>query len=183
MLCTECGSEMRLTSEPIVEEYKGVSITAKGIEHYVCDACGEYELGPSAADELSRQLVEGYAKARGLLTPSQIREARKKLGMTQTEYEAALGVSTPTASRWENGVMAPSKSVCKLIELLLEGPNQAREETSHASQEYEPEVCTQAIPNGWSIYQGGAAKLLAPRYSTSSGKRHVPTGYDEAKEG
>lgn len=183
MLCTECGSEMRLTNEPIVEEYKGVSITVKGIEHYVCDACGEYELGPNAASELSRQLVEGYAQARGLLTPAKIREARKKLGMTQTEFETALGVSSPTASRWENGVMAPSKSVCKLIELLLEGPSQARNETRHASQEYDPEVRTQAIPNGWSIYQGGSAKLLMPRYSTSSRKHYAPTGYDEAKEG
>jgi YgiT-type zinc finger domain-containing protein len=53
----ECGAEMRVTTEPIVEQYKGVTITANNNEHYVCDACGEYELGPTAADELSRQMV------------------------------------------------------------------------------------------------------------------------------
>jgi YgiT-type zinc finger domain-containing protein len=66
---------MRLTNEPIVEEYKGVSIAAKGIEHYVCDACGEYELGPNAASELSRQLVEGYAQAAHQAMPPSSPEA------------------------------------------------------------------------------------------------------------
>ena len=59
---------MRLSTEPIVETYKGVSVTATGVEHYVCDNCGEYQLEASAADELSRQFIESYARQCGVLT-------------------------------------------------------------------------------------------------------------------
>lgn len=37
-----------------------------------------------------------------------VRYARKKLGMTQTEFARALGVSYVTINRWENGQVNPS---------------------------------------------------------------------------
>ena len=40
MRCTECGSEMRFTSEPMKERYKGEEFTVTGIERWVCDECG-----------------------------------------------------------------------------------------------------------------------------------------------
>lgn len=183
MFCTECGSQMRLTSEPIVEEYKGVRITATDIEHYACNECGNYELAPSAADELSRQLIEGYARKRGLLTPAQIRAARKRLGMTQSEFESALGVSSPTASRWETGAMSPSKSVCKLIELFIENPRLVQSATQAECLSYEPELRDRPLPMEWRVFDGGAPRRSRTRYGIPPSKLFPDSEYHEAKEG
>lgn len=183
MLCMECGSKMRVSSEPIVEEYKGVSITATGIEHYVCDQCGEYELGPEASGELSRQLAEGYARARGLLTPSQIRTARMELGLTQAEFESILGVSTPTASRWENGAMAPSKSVCRLIEVYVNNPKLIQSRVLDELESYKPKSTSCVAQLGWKVYQGGRPGPTVSRYNSKPRKSPVITEYEEAKEG
>ena len=43
MFCPECGGDMRKTNEAILEELKGEVLEVPGIDHYVCDACGETE--------------------------------------------------------------------------------------------------------------------------------------------
>ena len=183
MLCMDCGLQMRLSTEPIVEKYKGVSVTVTGVEHYVCDSCGEYQLDAAAADELSKQLIEGYARQCGLLTPNQIREARKRLGMTQTEFEAALGVSTPTASRWETGVMPPSKPVCKLIQALIDKQEHVQGSGHEVDQPYEPKEESLCSTIEWKVIAGGMSDRRKPRYVGSSQEGSYSTLFDEMKEG
>ena len=48
-----------------------------------------------------------------------IREIRSRLGITQEELAAKLGVTLPTINRWENGRVAPSKLAIRQIEQLL----------------------------------------------------------------
>ena len=48
-----------------------------------------------------------------------IREMRGRLGITQEELAAQLGVTLPTINRWENGRVAPSKLAIRQIEQLL----------------------------------------------------------------
>ena len=48
-----------------------------------------------------------------------IREIRGRLGITQEELAAQLGVTLPTINRWENGRVAPSKLAIRQIEQLL----------------------------------------------------------------
>lgn len=50
-----------------------------------------------------------------------IRELRDRLGLTQQDFAARLGVSVQSVHRWETGKAKPSRIVCKLIELLLGG--------------------------------------------------------------
>ena len=184
MRCAECGSEMRLTTEPITERYKGVTIAVEGVEHYICDACGEYELGPAAADELARQLVVSYAQACDLLTPQQIRDARKRLGMTQSQFEAVLGVSSPTASRWETGAMSPSKTVCRLIRLLLENPQLAQE---NRTEEHDVSEAAKGdshrLRPGWKVIMGGASRGGSGNYRTNRAVGPNAGRYHLAKEG
>ena len=46
---------------------------------------------------------------------NRIREIRKKMNMTQTEFGEALGVSRSVISTYEFGKVAPSQSVLKLL--------------------------------------------------------------------
>lgn len=184
MRCMDCGSEMRWTTERIVEEYRGVRVSAEGIGHFVCDGCGEYELDAKEAKKLSLQLASGFARAKGLLTPLEIRAIRKGLGLTQTQFEKILGVSTPTASRWETGAMVPSKSVCKLMMLLSANPelvDDTRENAFSSTEAFKPMHKT---ISGWKAYQGGSAagEEDAARHRPSVSSTHSVIAF-EVKEG
>ncbi len=48
-----------------------------------------------------------------------IRELRLETGLTQEKFGAALGVTYPTVSRWENGLATPSPLAIQKIEKQL----------------------------------------------------------------
>ncbi len=48
-----------------------------------------------------------------------IRELRLETGLTQEKFGAALGVTYPTVSRWENGLATPSPLALQKIEKQL----------------------------------------------------------------
>jgi DNA-binding transcriptional regulator YiaG len=59
------------------------------------------------------------------MTPSQIRTARKRLGLSGAAYAAALGFTgrhrAITVHRWETGERKPSAQTIVLIKMLLDG--------------------------------------------------------------
>lgn len=183
MRCMDCGSVMRRTTEPITEEYKGYTLTVSDIEHYKCDACGEYEISADEADRLSHALLIAYARARDLLTPQEVRAIRKRLGMTQSQFEKALGVSAPAVSRWETGAAAPSKSVCKLMRMfdahpdLVEGPGERHDATQEST--------AVVIHSQWKVFDGGRPQKIGgpSHYVVSASKKHSYPETCEAKEG
>ena len=125
MRCPACGSEMKWSTSPMTEEFKGVQLTVDGIGRHVCDACGEYIIGVDEAELLSKRLAALYAKRQGLLSPAEIVGIRKRLGLSQKAFEKMLGVSSPTASRWENGAMLQSKTADNLMRVVGEYPQVA----------------------------------------------------------
>ena len=125
MFCCECGSEMRLTEEPITETFRGEEITVNGIERYVCDECGNDFMSASEASTLSMALAGEYARRAGLLTPSEIRAIRTSLGLTQSDFERMVGVSTPTACRWERGTSLQPRSTDLLLRAIRDVPGVA----------------------------------------------------------
>jgi ribosome-binding protein aMBF1 (putative translation factor) len=48
-----------------------------------------------------------------------VRQAREKLGFSQTELADAVGVTTRTIQNWEAGVSTPKQPQVKAIERLL----------------------------------------------------------------
>ena len=183
MRCMDCGAEMRETSEPITEKYKGRTITVTGIRHYACDGCGEYELEAGDADKLSRALATEYAKIQGLLLPAEIRAIRKRLGMTQAQFEGVMGVSTPTASRWETGAAMPSKTACILMRAYAQHPELLHERTQRG------EVTNRVrdnppIKNEWKVFSGGkATEELDTSYTLSRKKVARNNNLFDVKEG
>jgi putative transcriptional regulator len=45
-----------------------------------------------------------------------VRELRQRLGLTQEQFAAQLGVTFPTINRWENRHSKPSRMAMKLLE-------------------------------------------------------------------
>lgn len=52
--------------------------------------------------------------------PGLIRQIRQRLGLTQTQFAAKLGVSFLSVNRWENGHHQPLPIALKQIEVLLQ---------------------------------------------------------------
>lgn len=98
MRCTECGSEMRFTSEPMRETYKGEELAVDGIKRWACDKCGNDVMKANEADRLGRELVDAYATRKGLLTPTEIHKLHESFGMSEEAFENPIGVSSPTVS-------------------------------------------------------------------------------------
>jgi len=55
-----------------------------------------------------------------------IKKQRDKLGLTQVEFAARLGVDPITISRWERGLSKPSKLALRQLEIMLNNAKPAR---------------------------------------------------------
>lgn len=56
------------------------------------------------------------------MTPADIREARRKLGLSQTQLAAVMGLrGKQTVSEWERGVKSPDGQSVRLIQAYLAG--------------------------------------------------------------
>jgi|GEM_PF-857539 len=121
MICVECGAEMHKSSAPMKETFRGEELTITGVTYYKCDECGEVLFDAKEGKKFDKELVDQYAKLMGLLSPSEIRDIRKKYDLNQQEFEKVLGVSSPSVSRWETGKVIQSKP----IDLLMRAYNKS----------------------------------------------------------
>lgn len=115
MKCLECGSEMRFTDEPMVAIIHGESFNVPNIMHWQCDKCGEDLTDAENSRKIAEEAMRLYRLQKGLLSPDDIRCIRKKHNLSQQDFEKALGVSTPTVSRWETGSVVQPKSMDNLL--------------------------------------------------------------------
>ncbi len=60
-----------------------------------------------------------------MLTPENIRDIRKKLGLSPTQFAAKIGVSENTVRRWEIGDRHPRWNTMALINGLAESKHPA----------------------------------------------------------
>jgi putative zinc finger/helix-turn-helix YgiT family protein len=111
---------------PVVIPYTA-NIKHDGVLHSVhlpefevprCQACGELVFTNHADEQISNAL---RARLR-LLTPEQIRAARKALGLEQKELATRLGVAKETISRWETGALIQSRAMDNLLRLFFHLP-------------------------------------------------------------
>lgn len=55
-------------------------------------------------------------------TPSEIKDIRKSVGMTQVLFAKYLGVSLKTVEAWESGRNQPSGTACRLLAITKKDP-------------------------------------------------------------
>jgi DNA-binding transcriptional regulator YiaG len=66
---------------------------------------------------LLRQITLRYP---ALVKPQDVRRIRRRLGLTQLQYAALLGVHEKTVTRWESGTLGMSGTTQRLIQSLGE---------------------------------------------------------------
>lgn len=120
--CAGCGGRVANVTAPVSIDLRGETVTVPGIDHERCAQCGETILSLDAADHVQREAVARMRAARGLLTPDEIRDLRRSLGVAQAALERLLGVGPKTVVRWEKGTVFQSATADRLMRLLIAKP-------------------------------------------------------------
>jgi len=81
----------------------------------------EYEAGRDLAADLLQSVREMKA-GRVQLVTSPVVEARRKTGLSQSEFAALLGVSVRTLQGWEQGRKQPSGAARALLAIASTNP-------------------------------------------------------------
>jgi len=123
---------------------------------WVCDACGEEVL---PAELIARVEAERY-RIEGLLGPSEVREVRTRMGLSQRDMSKLLGVGDKTYTRWELGLSVQTKSMDNLIRLADQRPEVLAEIESHRRPERRGEIAAY-VGNLASAKSAAAAPLAA----------------------
>src|SRR5204863_9374370 len=105
------------------------NVYLSGVDCVSCPSCGQ-ECEIPAVEELMSALARAIVQKSSLLTGSEIRFLRKRIGKKATEFSRLIGVRPEEVSRWENGSHRPEKSACRLMRLTyaqLSGDKKLRE--------------------------------------------------------
>jgi putative zinc finger/helix-turn-helix YgiT family protein len=108
----------------------------KGVWVERCSICGEMVF-PS---ESSRYIDAVLAEKSEQLTPAELEQIRKRLGVDQTEMSEILGLGGRTYHRWEKGTQYPSRSMCYYIRLLGKFPTVFNWLRTHSWRHEKPNV-------------------------------------------
>lgn len=138
----KCGRCHQREIYPIEKEYtteimhdgRSYTVTLPSLRTFRCRNCGEEVLDTEASEQIS----QAFRRQAGLLTPEEIRQNRKKLGLTQEELAERLSVAEATLSRWENGWQIQQRCLDKLMRLYFELPEARHFLQPPASSDAEP---------------------------------------------
>ena len=121
-ICPHCEKEtsIRHIKENERFEVRGESIEVP-VEYYQCDECGETFENTRDHDPLVTVYKE-YRRRYDMLQPDDIKQWRKRYGLTQKELSQILGWGGATLSRYENGALQVDAHE-KLLRLAMEPHN------------------------------------------------------------
>jgi putative zinc finger/helix-turn-helix YgiT family protein len=121
--CPRCGAEsLKLVTIPYAIEVKHEGrvheVRIPKLRLPVCQQCGEKTFNTEVDDQINAALRRDLK----LLTPDQIRDAVRDLGLSQKEFAAVLGVAEATVSRWCTGTVIQSKAMDNLMRAFFSNP-------------------------------------------------------------
>lgn len=106
----------------LVREERAVPLGQRRVqiddEFLRCGECEEEFYTPELADRRHQRAVDRARLEDNLLSPSQIRDIREQLGLTQRVFEQVLGVGEKTCVRWEMGRVCQNVATDRLIRLI-----------------------------------------------------------------
>jgi len=124
MKCFACGKgKLERQTVDLSGTRNGEEFTVR-TDGLLCTRCGFKTLSNEQSGVFTRLISDAYRRKYGLLTSNQIRDARKRLRMTQKEFADYLGVGVASVKRWEIGKIQ-DQAMNRLI-LLMTDPVEAR---------------------------------------------------------
>ena len=130
--CPICGGSVSVCVGPIEWDVRGESVVIDGVKHGMCDTCGEAFFAPDVADGVHRKAVAKLKESKGLLSGSEIKAIREKLGLSQAGFERLIGAGPKTVVRWENDTVFQNKTADTLLRVLRDYPNVAADMMSRS---------------------------------------------------
>lgn len=97
------------------------------LEGYECASCKSEPMFPEQIRRNERRIRDAKRRADGLLSGSQVREARELLGLSQQEAATLFGGGTNGFSKYERGETAQSVAMDRLLRLVLADPSKLEE--------------------------------------------------------
>lgn len=105
-ICPYCEKEAELKLIRSEEEIKVRREPIKvHVEYYKCKVCGKEFDDPRSEDDPLDKAYREYRRRQGMMQPGEIRNLRKRYGLTQREMSNLLGWGGATLSRYENGAL------------------------------------------------------------------------------
>ncbi len=121
--CGDCGKlEVRLAKTDFDAEVRHDgrlhAFAIRDLELPVCQACGERVF----TGKVDSQVNDALRAHLNLLTPVQIRDAIRRVGMSQKDLAKCLGIAEATLSRWVAEVQIQSRSMDNLLRIFFAFP-------------------------------------------------------------
>ncbi len=88
------------------------------LELPVCQACGEMVF----TEQVDAQITDALRNHLHLLTPAQIHAGIKRVGMSQKDFAARLGIAEATLSRWLNETQIQTRAMDNLLRAFFAFP-------------------------------------------------------------
>lgn len=123
-LCPIC-EEGRLTSatHDLVVKHGERTVKVDGLEHSVCDACGEEPVLTEQIRRNQRRVADAKRESDGMLTGDGVRAVREVLGINQQQAAMLFGGGANAFSKYERGDVIQSAAMDRLLKLVLEHPD------------------------------------------------------------
>ncbi|MBE0657195.1 MAG: helix-turn-helix domain-containing protein [Bryobacteraceae bacterium] len=151
---------MRRTTACTSHQVRGLAFEVEG-KLLVCSNCGFQMVPADLLEEHGLLVDKAYRHAAGLLRADEIRDARKRLGLSQLEFAEYLGVGEASVKRWEAGALQ-DKSSDDLIRLKTD-PKFAQENLEQLCRRLGRRSPTE--PERELIFVAGQAGFRRPRFS------------------
>lgn len=117
--CLGCGKKSlyRRTGDFRTFYYEGKKekeLMVPNVEWEECAYCGKQVIDYNAI----KKITDAKYKAKGLLTPDEIKHIRNCSGLTQKEISKLMKVGEKTWTRWENGTVIQTKAHNEILRAL-----------------------------------------------------------------
>jgi putative zinc finger/helix-turn-helix YgiT family protein len=105
-------------------------VVAHNVPVEVCSNCAEVFSGPEAGrirdEAIFRAQGPRAATEEVPLTATEIVQLRERLGFSQAEFAAFTGIGEASLSRWERGLLIPSKAHNRYLRLIRDNVENVR---------------------------------------------------------
>lgn len=116
-----CGGVFHLVSEPGTFRIHGVDVPVEQ-RFYRCDECGEEHVTGDLARAAQEEAAAAFRQAERFLSGAEIRALRERLGLSQEQFEAALGLGAKSLARWENDRVLQNRGMDNLLRAIDRDP-------------------------------------------------------------